>query len=86
MNCTTERQLTYVHGFDDLAVIAGQGTIGLELLDQVPDLDAVIVPIGGAGLIAGVSWRSSRSGRRFRSSASNPKRCPASRCRWRLVR
>jgi threonine dehydratase len=50
-----ERQLTYVHGFDDLAVIAGQGTIGLELLDQVPNLDAVIVPIGGAGLIAGVS-------------------------------
>jgi threonine dehydratase len=50
-----ERQLTYIHGFDDLAVIAGQGTIGLELLDQVPNLDAVIVPIGGAGLIAGVS-------------------------------
>jgi threonine dehydratase len=50
-----ERRLTYIHGFDDLAVIAGQGTIGLELLDQAPDLDAVIVPIGGAGLVAGVS-------------------------------
>ena len=50
-----ERGLAYVHGFDDPAVIAGQGTIGLELLDQVPDLDAVIVPVGGAGLIAGVS-------------------------------
>jgi len=47
--------LTYVHGFDDPAVIAGQGTIGLELLEQVPHLDAVIVPIGGGGLIAGVS-------------------------------
>jgi threonine dehydratase len=47
--------LSYIHGFDDPAVIAGQGTIGLELLDQVPDLEAVIVPIGGAGLIAGVS-------------------------------
>ena len=47
--------LTYIHGFDDPAVIAGQGTIGLELLEQVPDLDAVISPIGGAGLIAGVS-------------------------------
>jgi threonine dehydratase len=47
--------LTYVHGFDDPAVMAGQGTIGLELLDQVPDLDAVISPIGGAGLIAGVA-------------------------------
>jgi threonine dehydratase len=47
--------LTYIHGFDDPAVIAGQGTMGLELLDQVPDLDAVIVPIGGAGLVAGVA-------------------------------
>src|SRR3954447_18857950 len=47
--------LTYIHGYDDPAVIAGQGTIGLELLDQVPQLDAVIVPVGGGGLIAGVS-------------------------------
>ena len=50
-----EKGLTYIHGFDDPAVIAGQGTIGLELLDQVPDLDAVISPIGGGGLIAGVA-------------------------------
>lgn len=49
-----QESLTYVHGFDDPAVIAGQGTIGLELANQLPDLDAVIVPIGGAGLIAGV--------------------------------
>jgi threonine dehydratase len=47
--------LTYVHGFDDPAVIAGQGTAGLEILRQVPDLDAVIVPIGGGGLLAGVA-------------------------------
>jgi threonine dehydratase len=47
--------LTYIHGFNDPAVIAGQGTIGLELLDQVPALEAVIVPVGGGGLIAGVS-------------------------------
>jgi threonine dehydratase len=47
--------LTYVHGYDDPAVIAGQGTLGLELLEQVPGLEAVIVPVGGAGLIAGVS-------------------------------
>jgi threonine dehydratase len=51
----SQRGLTYIHGFDDPAVIAGQGTIGLELLDQVPDLDAVIVPVGGGGLLAGVS-------------------------------
>jgi threonine dehydratase len=46
--------LTYINGFDDPAIIAGQGTLGLELASQVPDLDAVIVPIGGAGLVAGI--------------------------------
>ncbi|HEU4341506.1 MAG TPA: threonine ammonia-lyase [Candidatus Binatia bacterium] len=47
--------LTFIHAFDDLRVIAGQGTIGLELYEQHPDLDAVIVPVGGGGLIAGVA-------------------------------
>ena len=47
--------LTYINGYDDPAIIAGQGTIGLELASQVPDLDAIIVPIGGGGLIAGVA-------------------------------
>ena len=50
-----ENGLTYINGFDDPAIIAGQGTIGLEIAAQVPDLDAVIVPIGGAGLIAGIA-------------------------------
>ena len=45
----------YVHPFDDLEVMAGQGTIGLELLEQLPDFDAVIVPVGGGGLIAGIA-------------------------------
>lgn len=45
----------FVHPFDDELVIAGQGTIGLELLRQLPELDAVIVPIGGGGLIAGIA-------------------------------
>jgi threonine dehydratase len=49
-----ETGATFLHAFDDSAVIAGQGTIGLELLDQVPDLEAVIVPVGGGGLIAGI--------------------------------
>jgi threonine dehydratase len=49
-----ERGLTYVHGFDGAHVINGQGTIGLEIMEQVPEVDAVIVPIGGAGLIAGI--------------------------------
>ena len=50
-----ERGLTLVHAFDDPWVIAGQGTIGLELYEQNPDLDAVIVPVGGGGLIAGIA-------------------------------
>ena len=49
------RILTYINGYDDPAIIAGQGTLGLEITEQVPDLDAVIVPIGGGGLIAGVA-------------------------------
>jgi threonine dehydratase len=49
-----ERGLVFVHPFDDPRVIAGQGTIGLELLEQVPDLDAVVVPVGGGGLLGGV--------------------------------
>jgi len=51
-----EKGYTFVHPFDDNDVIAGQGTIGLELLEQLPDLDAVIVPIGGGGLISGVAF------------------------------
>lgn len=47
--------LVFVHSFDDDAVIAGQGVIGLELLEQVPDLEAVVVPIGGGGLIGGIA-------------------------------
>jgi threonine dehydratase len=47
--------LTFIHPFDDPDIIAGQGTVGLELLDQVPDLDAVLVPVGGGGLIAGIA-------------------------------
>ena len=50
-----EKGLAYVDGYDDPAIIAGQGTLGVEILDQVKDVDAVIVPVGGAGLIAGVS-------------------------------
>jgi threonine dehydratase len=49
------RNLTFIHPFDDEAVIAGQGTIGLEMLEVTGDLDAVIVPVGGGGLIAGIA-------------------------------
>ena len=50
-----EKGLAYIDGYDDPAIIAGQGTVGLEIVEQVPDLDAVIVPVGGGGLLAGVS-------------------------------
>jgi threonine dehydratase len=49
-----EKNLAYINGFDDPAIIAGQGTLGLEILEDVPDVDVVIVPVGGGGLIAGV--------------------------------
>ena len=51
-----EKGYTFVHPFDDPNVIAGQGTIGLELIDQVKDMDAVVVPVGGGGLISGVAF------------------------------
>ncbi len=51
-----ERGYTFVHPFDDEDVIAGQGTIGLEILDELDDIDAVVVPIGGGGLISGVAF------------------------------
>jgi threonine dehydratase len=50
-----ERSLTMIHPFDDPAVIAGQGTIGLEMLQQLPRLGAVVVPVGGGGLISGIA-------------------------------
>ena len=51
-----ETHATFIHPFNDEEVIAGQGTIGLEILNQLDDLDAVVVPIGGGGLIAGVAF------------------------------
>ena len=50
-----EQRLAYIDGYDDPAIISGQGTMGLEIVEQVPDLDAIIVPVGGAGLLAGVA-------------------------------
>ena len=55
MDLVAERALTLVHPFDDLRVIAGQGTLGLEILEQAPQAQAVVVPVGGGGLVAGVA-------------------------------
>ncbi len=51
-----EMGYTFIHPFNDEDVIAGQGTIALEIVDQLPDLDAIIVPIGGGGLISGIAY------------------------------
>jgi threonine dehydratase len=51
-----ETNMTMVHAFDDLKVIAGQGTIGLEIIEELPDLDTVIVPLSGGGLISGIAF------------------------------
>ena len=50
-----ERGLTFIHAFDDPLVVAGQGTVGLEILEDLPDVDTVVVPVGGGGLIAGIA-------------------------------
>ncbi len=51
-----EEHATFIHPFDDPDVIAGQGTIGLEILDQLKDVDAIVVPVGGGGLVSGVAF------------------------------
>ncbi len=51
-----EKGYTFIHPFDDVDVIAGQGTIALELNEQIPDMDAIIVPVGGGGLISGIAY------------------------------
>lgn len=56
MRLKDEKGYTFIHPFNDENVIAGQGTIGLEILDQLSDVDAVIVPVGGGGLISGIAY------------------------------
>lgn len=51
-----EKQMTFVHPFDNPLVIAGQGTIALEILDELPEVDSIIVPVGGGGLISGIAY------------------------------
>ena len=54
MQLAKEHGQIYISGYDDAAIIAGQGTIGLEILADVPDVDAIVIPVGGGGLIAGI--------------------------------
>ena len=55
LDMAAEKGMTFVHPFDDPVVAAGQGTVALEMLEQAPDLDCIVVPIGGGGLIAGMA-------------------------------
>src|SRR5581483_6172719 len=68
---------TFIHAFDDDAVMAGQGTIGLELLEQNPYLDAVVVPIGGAGLISGIAVAMKETNPRIRVIGVQTARLPS---------
>ena len=67
--------MLYVNGYDDPGIIAGQGTIGLEMMHQVPNLDAVIVPVGGGGLIAGVALAVKALNPRCEVIGIEPRRC-----------
>lgn len=60
-----KRRLTFVHPFDDEHIIAGQGTVGLEILEDLPAFDAIIVPVGGGGLISGIATAIAASGRKI---------------------
>ncbi|MDO9196017.1 threonine ammonia-lyase [Rhodoferax sp.] len=55
LNLATQQQLVFVHPYDDADIVAGQGTVGLEMLQDVPELDTLVVAVGGGGLIAGVA-------------------------------
>lgn len=72
-----DQNLTFLHPFNDLAVIHGQGTIALELLEQVPDLEAVVVPIGGGGLISGVAGALKESNPAIRVIGVQTERLPS---------
>ncbi len=72
-----ELELTFIHPFDDPLVIAGQGTIGLELLEQVSNLEAVVVPIGGGGLIGGIACALKAKNPRIRVVGVEPEKLPS---------
>ena len=69
--------VTFVHPFDDEVVIAGQGTMGLEILQQVPDIEAIVAPIGGGGLIAGVACAVKETNPHVRVIGVQPARLPS---------
>src|SRR6202451_1422613 len=77
LRLSAQDHLTFVHAFNDDAVIAGQGTLGLELLEQHPDLEAVVVPIGGGGLIGGIGCALKETNPRIQVIGVQPARLPS---------
>ena len=69
--------LTYINGFDHPHIIAGAGTLGLEAIEQVPDLDAVVIPVGGAGLIAGIALALKTLQPKVKIYGVEPENCPS---------
>jgi threonine dehydratase len=74
---STEQGLTLVHAFDDDAIIAGQGTLGVELLQQHPEIEAIVVPIGGGGLISGVACAVKETNPKIQVWGVQPARLPS---------
>merc|ERR1712156_821013 len=72
-----KKGLMYVNGFDHPNILAGQGTMGLEILEQVPDLDAVVIPVGGGGLIAGCAVALKTMNPNIEIIGVEPERCPS---------
>lgn len=72
-----ETKATFIHAFDDEAIITGQGTVGLEIVEQLPDVDAIIVPIGGGGLIAGIALAVKEKNPNVKIYGVQAKACPS---------
>jgi threonine dehydratase len=81
-----ERELTFVHPFDDLDVMAGQGTVALEMLEDVPDLEILPIPIGGGGLIAGMATAAKHIRKDIRIVGLEPAMFPSFTAKMRGVR
>merc|ERR1711971_236096 len=72
-----EKGLMYINGFDHPNILAGQGTMGLEIIEQVPDVDAVVIPVGGGGLIAGCAVALKTMNPKIKIIGVEPERCPS---------
>ena len=81
-----ERELTFVHPFDDLDVMAGQGTVALEMLEDVPDLEILPIPIGGGGLIAGMATAAKHINQNIKVFGLEPAIIPSFTAKMRGVR